>query len=224
MSVQKRIEPGYHFRLGELLNWRNLEALLTDYLSIQVIAQEVRSRDQPNRPFERSPIIAVHHPRTMLFRYLFHPRDIPRIYLSYPIGASRNNSKTVAEINSFRNTMHSHFTVFDPVTIDEKCLESLMGVGHSPQDTVALPSALRWDMSAEDTLSGESFGDIENLRVGEVTEITSRRTVGTQEVSSVIEYQIEERDFRLIEQSDYVIQYRPQYSEPTERRVFAWYR
>jgi hypothetical protein len=216
MAVQARIARGYHFRLAELIKWRNLETVLTDHLAGQVVPRRIRLVDPGHRVFERSPVVSIRHPRSMLYKYLVHADDIPRVYISYPIGGPRANPDYVKELNLFRSKMHEHFTVFDPVTIDEKPLESLVApdlplFAKPGTDRVKFRASSRWNLDADDTLVGKEYTDVDGISREEVREIVEQQRTDRAPVSSVMEYQIEDRDFRLIEQSDFVVFYRPQY-------------
>lgn len=210
--VQKRIkEHGYNFRLIELLRWRNVETLMTDILAQQAIPEEFRRENRERYPFERSPVVAIRHSRKMLHSFLVSP-NLPRIYASFPISEPRRRAdedgmeEPIEEINRFREALNSAFTVFDPVSIDEKPLQPLVEDESIKDDEkVTFPAKAWWPTTGEDTLCGENPSDVADLSVGEIREI------GTGQDDSEIDRQVRSRDYRLIDQSDYVVIYRPTY-------------
>lgn len=250
-TVQKRIrERGYNFRLIELLRWRNVEMLMTDLLSQHIVPDECRKKDRKKYPFEHSPIIAVRQPLSMLYSFLFDPEK-PRIYVSYPISEPRRiaerdgTDEPIEEINRFRSTLHEIFTVFDPVSIDERPMQILFNKNSPVEQTdlntaiaeaiartnaeggdlaAALEASLKEFLSARlndeivlraenmwpgiefDTISEEDPTDV-RLSLNEVEEIATESGEGGSE----IDRQIRSRDFRLIDQADYVVVYRPTY-------------
>jgi hypothetical protein len=208
-SAQQRIAHGpggIHLRLAELLAWRNIETLLTDLFAQQVLRESRISLTATEFPFERSPVFSNRHDPATLFRYLFQP-DCLRVYASYPITRTRGHPARRHEIDDFRRTLNECFCVFDPVTIDELPLESLLTT-KSKRKELVLPASARWPLDHENTLSGEQIIDIEGVRVEEINEILSHRVAGRTE----LDVAVEERDLRLVDQSDCVVVYRPQYS------------
>lgn len=250
-TVQRRIrEHGYNFRLIELLRWRNVEMMMTDLLAQHVIPNECRIEDRERYPFEHSPVIAVRHPTSMLHSFLLAP-EIPRIYASYPISEPRRiaektgSNAPIQEINRFRSALHEKFTVFDPLSIDERPMQILMSkapkfeeanlrsvidealsksgkegidlapelersikahVGVNQSDEIVLRAANMWPGIECETLSGDDPTDA-RLSLNEVEEIATE--IG--EEGSEIDRQIRSRDYRMIDQADYIIVYRPTY-------------
>jgi len=212
--VQRRIrENKYDFRLVELLRWRNVETLMTDILAQQVISEVYRREDSEKYPFEHSPVVAIRHPRNMLFKFLSKP-ELPRIYASYPISEPRRiaddtgSKNSIDEINRFREFLHDRFTVFDPVTIDERPMQLLLGQpDRNDEDKLTLPADAWWPTQGNNSLGGEGLIEIPDLLVSDVKEIATE--IGHE--SSEIDRQIRSRDFRLIDQADCVVVYRPTY-------------
>lgn len=204
-AVQARIRKhGYEFRLRELLRWRDTETLMADILGKHA-ARRVNSK---HYPFENSPIVAIRHPPSMLYKFL-RKRDVPRVYASFPIGTPRSindndaRQKVMAEIDRFRSILHDEFTVFDPLTIDEFPLQDV-----SKKSPSILAAEEQWPISAAHTLCGEDRGRME-LRADDLEEVVAK--LGGDEGKNEIARQTERRDFRLIDQSDFVIIYRPTY-------------
>lgn len=212
--VQKRIrKKQFEFRLIELLRWRNVETLMTDILAQLVIGKGNRPEDSEKYPFERSPVVAVRHPTDMLLKFLSKP-ELPRIYASYPISnprqiaADTGSMDSIDEINRFRKFLHDRYTVFDPVTIDEKPLQFLLKQhGPADGDELTLTADKWWPMQDNDSLVGEESADVSGLLGFDLKEIGTE--VGEQ--GSEIDRQIRQRDFRLIDQADCVVIYRPTY-------------
>lgn len=134
----------YHFRVGEIMKWRALERGLTDLVANVVIPEQERTSPRSmyltevdgarelktNKavyPYEASPAVAVNHPVVLLYRLISQP-EVPRVYLSFPISRPRADPSDsfMREINHFRRTMAGWFVAFDPLTIDEKPLETAL--------------------------------------------------------------------------------------------------
>ncbi len=207
-AAQHRIAVGpeaIHLRLAELLTWRNVEVMLTDLLTQQTVLRRKGIHDSPEFPFDRSPVVSGGHPPEMLFRYLFQPHRA-RVYASYPIGRTRDDPARRAEIDDFRSGLHAAFCVFDPVTIDELPLQALL---EAPNSLLDLSASLRWPLDSENTLNGQTVSDIKGLKRDQIQEIA--QLVDGRDRTE-LEFSVEERDLRLIDQADCVVVYRPQYS------------
>ncbi len=212
-AVQSRIKH-HHFRLRELLSWRDIEVMMTDLAAKLVVPAEYTHGDQPSFQFERSPVIPIRHPPKMLARYLFEP-EVPRIYASFPIGSPRRledsseRSRAMAEIDDFRNTLHSSYCVFDPLTIDELPLRDLLRRHQqSAAAKVELTESDQWPIPGLQTLCGEDRSKHE-MSKDELVEVAGPMSRGAK---SELARQVEGRDFRLIDQSDCVVVYRPTYN------------
>lgn len=215
-AAQQRIGNGaakIHLRLNELLAWRNIESVFTDVLGQETTARRKNLSLNPQFPFERSPVISNRQSREMLLRYLCMPQ-IPRIYASYPITRVRYHTERREEIDDFRSALAARFCVFDPVTIDELPLEALRAEEAPKGATEAtLPASSRWPLETEQTLVGTPIEDCPGVRMQEVEEIT-QLIEGRDRTT--LDSAVEERDLRLVDQSDCVVVYRPQYSTGME--------
>lgn len=217
-AVQDRIAPGISIRLRELLTWRNLEIHLTDFLARETVVAQNNpglDYDPAEFPFFRSPVVAIRHPPEMLYRLLTEPNG-PHIYTSYPITSTRVAHRD--EIDRFRYTMHRHFTVFDPVTIDERPLQNILQAYRTSNPTepawgrmLALQMEDRWPISADRTLCEEPPKVFNNIRADELYEVAYPGEGSKSEIDRMIEA----RDFRLIDQSDCVVVYRPYFRSHT---------
>ncbi|TWH92984.1 nucleoside 2-deoxyribosyltransferase [Bradyrhizobium daqingense] len=135
-SVQARLNPRRHFRLSELLRWRNVEALFADYV---MDAIEIRRGDRKSGLFPRlrSPIFSVRQSIYSLITYISDP-NVPRIYLSYPITKPLTRWRCcrdrdmIDQINHFRHFFSAKVSSFDPLTINERPIQiALDGVRES---------------------------------------------------------------------------------------------
>ena len=209
-SVQWRIqrEGKFSLPLQQLFGWRNLETQLTDYVAQEVVSQSPEARTAAHYyPFERSPLVAVRHPPQMLFRLIGKPESV-RVYASFPIGTTRRNKAYQEQIDRFRNALHKDFTVFDPLSIDELPLSDIAKMGDYSDYRNA-----RWPLS--NTLCNPDDEPVP------VNQAEARQVVSSPYgVPSILSDQIETRDFRLIEQADCIVTYRPQFrgdgAEPRE--------
>lgn len=236
------------FRLAEILRWRNIETILADTLSENVITHQ--NHDRRLYRHERSPILSVNQQLETFFRYILQPKT-PRVYLSYPITAPRalaartGSTQPIDEINHFRHHFSTIFTAFDPLTIDERPLaeiprryeKKLITTTRAAIHSVMMDQSLSqihksrellkifkdsredaqttlkksdlWPRQGEEltSLNGASQKDVCGLSLREVIEVTE----GVQNQHSEIDRQIQTRDFRLIDQADCVITYRPTY-------------
>jgi hypothetical protein len=198
----------YEFRLREIMHWRDTETLLADLLASHIAKQN----NSHLYPHENSAVIAVRHSPEMLYRYLFE-RGRERIYASFPISAPRSildpAERKVAcdEIDGFRQGLAEHFTVFDPLTIDEFPIAiKYQSLGSQPAArAVELSVEDQWQIPAENTLCKEVRTAI-SLEVSQMAEISLK--IGA-EGRSEIARQTHIRDHRLIDQSDMVVIYRP---------------
>lgn len=201
---------GSYFRLRELATWRSIEMLMTDCLAKYV--------DPDVRPVKRNFVLGIKHPTAMLYKLLFEPERLI-IYIGFHITDTREDPKMRQEIDSFRWTMHDQFTVFDPLAIDEKILEFLYErqTGHSPLDNFVPPAEMelniqeqdRWRMHSDPRCLLTDEGQRESGEHGGFP--ISLPALEVKEVAGDLTHQIQMRDYRLIEQSDHVVHYRPQY-------------
>jgi len=220
--VQQRIRSDkgfYELRLRELLKWREFELSIADYCANAIIKRKWPDSNLTTDRFERSPIFPIHHSADVLYRYIFEPH-LPRVYVSFPISRVRREvnekrrSERVAEINHVVEMMSDHFAAFNPLTIDEMPLNFLYRqalerseVDGSPlSDEIPFPSQLRWSTPGNDKLITDPRVDIPALKMSDLRDVSS---VSDQEKRSIIGRQVEARDYRLIDQSDCVVIYRP---------------
>ena len=189
-----------YFRLREIATWRSAEILFTDTLAQHLVPGVALH----NR------VVAVKHPCPMLHRLLFDPHRLV-VYASFPITSTRVDDGKRAEVDSFRSALHGDFTVFDPLTIDEKPLELALREqfpewAADPRfplagKTVKLEEVHRWPIDSSQSTSCDAPGAYP----------MELDAVEVREVAADVNNQIRLRDYRLISQASCVAAYRPMY-------------
>lgn len=213
-SVRQRIHTmGHPLTLRELYTWRMNEWLLADQVAWTL---GNKGRHLPNF------IVSVKQPAHMLFRLLFE-ESVPRVYASFPMTATRGKEKVKREIDAFRHRLHRDFVVFDPLSIDERVMETWREtMEKSGTDRITFqfdggpPS--RWDCRVAQNGEEKNYGPLlwdddlgeTTIHLSEILELRERVRV---EGESDIDDQITSRDFRFIDQADYVVCYRPHYGD-----------
>jgi len=111
-QVESELETRSECTFSEAIEWRTVETMLANILSENL--------------YEHTKIhylvVAVKHPPETVYRLLFERWRLP-LYIAFPMGDTRPDDNAITEINEFRKKLRQHFTVFDPVTIDEYPLE-----------------------------------------------------------------------------------------------------
>lgn len=118
----------------------------------------------------------------------------------------------MAQVDAFRMRLHEQFTVFDPLSIDERILSQAYDCRAKGEDHVAVELAARWPtgFSGEYASMAAPYDSAYPLSIP-VDEI--------EEAINDIDRQIEARDFRLINQVQAVAAYRPDYGQHRSRGV-----
>jgi len=202
-SIWKRINSrdemspsGSYFRLRELYSWRSAEILMTDFLAKCLF---------PSKSIKNY-VVAAKHPTHMLYRLLFEPKKLI-VYVAFPITSTREDPKKIDEINKFRMKLHKMFTVFDPATIDEDILRILLN--KQTGKTLIIRKEDRWPIPNNWSLCKDVNYPIK-LDANEAREVVK----DTRD-------HIMLRDFRLIDQSDCLVGYRPNYEGKRSTGMFA---
>jgi adenylate kinase len=190
--------------IKELFEWRSVEVFLAELLSRNL--NLVEGRVVPHF------VVPVKHPLIMFDKLLFEP-EVARIYASYPITHVRANPEAVQEVNDARARLHEEFTVFDPVTIDERILQAkLVGVGSQTDgapEELCLELSDRWPLNWAQCAVDPSLLYPIRIPRSEV------RALGTQRegrwTCRTIDDNIRWRDFALIKQAQGILAYRPCY-------------
>jgi hypothetical protein len=204
-DVQTRIKTGSYLKLRELITWRAVEVLLADILARELYPESVKSA---RFPYEHSFVFAIKHPPQTLYKLLFQP-ETPKIYACIPISRTRDNSGKRGEIDAAIFQLEEHFTVFNPLTIDEKPLESLVNRRQNGTSSVEFAADDRWPVGQ--CCVGEKAVEYPiTLDVTEIADITGVSQVGAK---SDVQRNIEVRDYRLVEQAHCILCYRPRYGD-----------
>ena len=191
---------GTNLRLRDVFLWRTVEIMVGDFL--------VHGSGIPH--YE----LATKHPAEMARRLIFEPTR-KRIYASFPISATRDDAAIRAEVDDFRSLLHRQFTVFDPLTIDERVLRQALDDHTGRKD-----SAASVVLKLEDRWSPWFSGDLERM----VEPYDSNYPLGVpvdqiEEVVEDIDRQIEARDYRLIDSVQAVAAFRPNFRGHHSRGV-----
>ncbi|MFB3096595.1 MAG: hypothetical protein ACE1YX_02760, partial [Nitrosopumilaceae archaeon] len=127
-------------------------------------------------------------------------------------------------IDEFREKLHERFCVYDPLTIDDRVTQMKFQEwkstgGVNPDDEIEITESDRWALGKDfslvrETLKVDSDKSVYpiKLSVAEVKEVAEEKQAGSSTNASVIDNNIRTRDFRLIDQSDTMVQYRPNIS------------
>ena len=199
-ASKKALEgAGYPYRYDTLLNWRIIECGVADHLA--AACDDVENI-----------YLAAKHPAITAYRLVFHP-EIPRLYSASQITAVRKNPALRSEIEKHRRWLHKKYTVFDPLTIDDRVLVNSLP-GPPRVKNLRVTADARWPSDLSDL--GEDYASLvaEDYSIFPIT-VNKREAQylnGPLEHSSYrspIDTQIRSRDFRYIEQSDVMVAFRP---------------
>lgn len=208
---QKNAQRGtdYYISLRDLARWRAQEIGLASWLTRNLPPSPVTRGDQPQKVEHY--VVAVKHPVDMLRKLLFEP-ELPRVYASFPITSTRDSGESRKEIDEVRDRLHSIYSVFDPLTIDE--LSPWVFEQAEASEDVELTRddpRCRWPLPETNLLcSGRSEIYPINLKKREVIEVKGQ-----------VEHSIRVRDFGLVDVCDYIIGYRPSYKGIYSKGMFA---
>jgi len=227
---------GSYVTLQEVFEWRRQEFHLTECLA--------RSLGKD------SYLVAVKHPAVMLRRLLFEPGKHVRLYTAYPITAPREGAPVLesapggphpwtdgqAEINQHRDRIREgNRVVWDPLTIDDRALRSAFlrdfgeGALKEPpefrRDTVVRVNySDRWPAQADqfppmvndpDDMFPVTIPAVEAFPVLWEAESEGRP------IRSIVDSQIEERDYSYIEKAGTIAAYRPYWHGRESKGVCA---
>ncbi len=215
-AVRNRIPSKYPFPLSELYSWRMTEWVLADQIAWAVGAAKPSGKHIPNY------LLSVKQPIHMLFRLLLS-LETSVVYASFPISSTRPDPSKKEAINRFRSQLHKVCTVFDPLTIDERIMQTW--AEEAEHDVVRFDFGTegppgRWDCRVtpkpidpndpkppnyDPLLWDDDLGTAE-IPLSEIQALFQR--IGLEGESDIDE-QITWRDYRLISQADYVACYRP---------------
>lgn len=190
---------GTNLRLRDIFLWRTVEIMVGDFLT--------HGLEIPHY------VVAAKHPCETLRRLIFEP-SIKRIYASFPISSTRSRPERRGQVDEFRMMLHNQFTVFDPLTIDERTLVSSYESRVSGDNFVEIQLGDRWPTGFHEEF--ESMADpIEESYPIRIPVDQIEEAIGD------IDRQIEARDYRLIDQVEAVAAFRPDYGRHHSRGVAA---
>ncbi len=134
--------------------------------------------------YQRKPfyIIGREQPPETLYKLMFRP-EMKKIYLSFPITYMRENEEKMREVQEFRDRLRENFIVFDPMTIKDLDI------------TIDMQKAIG---EGKDAFTVETDAGPAEFTVEEVKMV--EKDLADQTVA---------RDYKLINQSDYVVVYYP---------------
>jgi hypothetical protein len=191
-AKEKELNTKSSMDLGEILLWRSCEINLGDeiahnlYLDAEKLGLgEIKISKQLKKFFRPDPLKHLKHfviavkHKPETLYRLLFEPKILRVYASFPISSTRSNPEAVQEINKFRLDLIKEFATLDSVTIDE----------------------LRKDDSTERWPLGYSISE---KFVNDSFTIDERN-----KYLNVICAQLEQRDYRLVEDCTCVAAYRP---------------
>lgn len=205
----RRSPAKLQIRLREIIKWREVETMISDHIANQTIPSSVSL--QGASPFESSPLFAVRHNCESLYRYIFEP-ETPRVYASFLITEMRKRANPdraesmARQVNLLIEELTRKFAVFNPLTIDEKPLGDIKLTGADPARNLVFSNQMRWQTYPSLQLSPHPIVDVFDVDRVDVEEVTKEHELDGR---SIVDRQVEFRDFRLIDQSDCIVIYRP---------------
>lgn len=182
LATQRFLGDGV--KLQSLMFWRTAEINTTEVIS------KIQVRFDPEKKcyIPSHFIIARDHDPEILAQLITQsrwsgaPSPWPVVYASFPITSTKNNLSLQEQISRFRTGLRQKFIVLDPYTITEKQLEN---------------EILKNPGKEQFTFTTSSAGEIELTR-GQI-----------KSIAPLINGQIIDRDYRLVNQSEMVILYIP---------------
>ena len=188
------IPANEEFSLREIIDWRCAEIMMT---------RSIANNLYPERQIPHY-VLAVKNPASTARKLILTP-DTMRIYAAYPITQARDDQGAIDEVNSHRLKMHEKFIAFDPISVDERVLISIMDDAKAKNSNTGTfkRSVSRWPVQ-------DGFDDMSFLH--ESNEYPEEIVIGCdqiQEIRECIDRHIEWRDFLLLDQVHLMAAYRP---------------
>ncbi len=235
-AVKRRAQAkGYPFTFQQLYDWRTIELTFADQVGLLASEKRGMCVDSPenNRAFTDSIVLSVNSPIRTVARLITEPRT-KRVYASFPITSTRGCADQKTAINRFRRQLYDRFVVFDPVGIDELPLLET-SAGHEgickfhpelmPDGAPKACGAARWDSRFSDATAENGLQPLlppqASLRLQDGTdapfypvefpehELSALKYGDVSRSETTVHDQLTARDLRLVEQSDFVVAYRP---------------
>ncbi len=220
-------------QLQQVLDWRRHEIATSEFIAYSLAER-------------KHFLLSVKHPCDTLFKLLYKT-DIPRVYFSHPISEPRrllNRTETARQdegrtcinaVQQVSGSLRESFTLFEPTTIDELRFSQTF-VEARPVKVPMLSK--RWPLPAVERellwvrpqgyTEGREF-DVDlrpileqfkrNPQKRKLKQIIKELAEPTRTLYDELEYQVNARDHKLVEQSDGLCAFRPLYRGNNSRGV-----
>lgn len=152
-------------------------------------------------------VVAVKHSPEIPYQLLYERWRL-RLYSAYRVRATRTHPERFEELNQYRSALNQEFTVFDPATIDERPI--------LPETEVKDKDYITETDHQGDALLKRQSMDFDLAKPEELDPVPGN--VGLEEfkeVREVVDQDIQRRDYRLINQSNAMVGYRPKWGGKT---------
>lgn len=194
-----RRDPQDTLRLREIATWRSIEGMIADFIAEPLAIP--------------SYVLAVKHPVRVASQLLFGAGL--KVYSAFPITRTRGSQEARNEIEQFKARLRDEgIIVFDPSTIDELLLSNALDATDPGDEFVRVDLEKRWGVPEEALLTDGRPNPWDGQEClfarGEIEEATKDITT-----------QVESRDFRLIQDADCIVAYRPNWGGRQSRGVTA---
>jgi len=213
---EKRNRTNSSCTISEALGWRTVETLIGDIIAghlfidpktsglgleeISVLSANIKKLFRKHIPHF---VVAVKHPPVMIYKLLFERKKLV-FYASFPITSTRTDTKKIQEINEFKKKLNEKYTVFDPASIDEYLIKGMRDLKRGEEKTIKKNKMLvkknkKW------LLLRRLIGDFSRS-----TDLPDAlKLEDLVNIKDAILKHVEKRDFRLIDQCQGVVAYRP---------------
>ncbi len=201
----------YDIKLMDILNWRSVELLVSDIFAV-MHARENKSILVPVRSSMKNIHNIIFSDRRKVY-LCFSISEIRRLRDAKGPKARERRSQgedLLAQNLEFRRAIEDEFAVFDPTGIDELPLGFLAArkSAKSAED-VEISRDKLWPGTYPDLWLASSSDEIASIPAHEIAEVCNEVR---SETKTLVEAQLRVRDYRLIDQSNALIAYRPSIS------------
>lgn len=206
--------------LSEALGWRTVETLMADYLAenlfIDAKSMEINPELLKSAPPEISKlfgqniphyILAVKHKISTFYKLLFERKRLI-LYSSFPITSTRTNLEKIEEINSFKKKLDENYTVLDPATIDEILVKDKKSMEKEEYEYLKKNNLIFLENENTVVLTRLAGDYSRSTQLPDTIKIEE-----LQKINDPILKHVENRDYRMVKQSDGVVAYRPFWGE-----------
>ena len=211
-NVQNRLEftPGSPdaLRLRELITWRNVEISDADFFLRSTAGDPKGAKNF---------VLGIRHPVKTAVDLLVEATK-PAMYSGHPISHIRRQSEPrqsemINEIERFKDNLRTLGPVLDPATIDELALRKVRKADPNAERIVFKQSS-HWPVTNKNTLA-------EGVEFAEEVQVSSAEV---DEALTDVERLVDFRDYRLMDQADCLISYRPNWGDEDHGGVEAEFR